>query len=140
MASRQKLLASADGQLMRDVSSLRQDLVRSLEAVQTDLTNISQNIAALDKRTNVLQQNAAADSKDLADLQAYVGELQEAVAVLQERVTTTESMLRAVDERASPVVGSRSMQPYCGAVVERQPGAAGGVRQLPCPQRKAIRV
>ena len=62
VAKQAEALASADGQLMRDVSSLRQDLVRSLEAVQTDLTNISQNIAALDKRTNVLQQNAAADS------------------------------------------------------------------------------
>ncbi len=92
-------MAAADGQLMKDVSGLRQDLVRSLEAVQTDLVNISQKIAALDKRTNILQQGAAADSKDLADLQDYVEELQAAVSILQERVSATESALAAVDER-----------------------------------------
>ena len=92
-------MASADGQLMKDVSGLRQDLVRSLEAVQTDLVNISQRIAALDKRTDILQQGAAADSKDLADLRDYVAELQAAVSILQERVSATESTLAAVDER-----------------------------------------
>lgn len=92
-------MASADGQLMKDVSNLRQDLVRSLEAVQTDLTNISQKIAALDKRTNLLQQGAAADSKDLADLRDHVAELQEAVFVLQERINEAETTLAAVDDR-----------------------------------------
>lgn len=94
-------LAAADGQLMRDVTGLRQDLVRSLEAVQTDLINLNERIGAIDKRTAILQQGAAADSKDLADLKEYVSELQGHVLTLQDRLAVTEEKIASIDDKVS---------------------------------------
>ena len=71
-------MAAADGQLMKDVSGLRQDLVRSLEAVQTDLVNISQKIAAL-ARGQYLAAGAAATAGSCRSAD-YVEELQAAVS------------------------------------------------------------
>ena len=93
--------AAADGQLMKDVSALRQDLVRSLEAVQTDLITLNDRIAAVDKRTAILQQGAAADSKDLADLKGYVNELQAHALTLQDRLAVTEEKIASIDEKVS---------------------------------------
>ncbi|NLJ24316.1 MAG: hypothetical protein GX354_02675, partial [Firmicutes bacterium] len=92
-------LVAADGQLMQDVTGLRQDLVRSLEAVQTDLISITDRITALDKRTAILQQGAAADSRDLADLKEYVSELQGYVITLQDRLAVTEDKIATIDEK-----------------------------------------
>ncbi len=96
-----EVLAAADGQLMKDVNALRQDLVKSLEAVHTDLLTISDKIAAIDKRTAILQQGAAADSKDLADLKDYVNDLQEHVMQLQDRLASTEEKVTGMDEKVS---------------------------------------
>jgi chromosome segregation ATPase len=101
LAKQAEALAAADGQLMKDVTTLRQDLVRSLEAVQVDLVNISDKIAALDKRTAILQQGTAADSKDLADLKGYVNGLQGELVTLNDRLVVTEEKLAKMDEQVT---------------------------------------
>lgn len=101
LARQAEAMAATDGQLMKDINTLRQDLVRSLEAVQVDLVSISDRIVALDKRTAILQQGTAADSKDLADLKGYVGELHEEFATLNDRLVATEERLSAMDEQVT---------------------------------------
>ena len=101
LARQAEAMAAADGQLMKDVNTLRQDLVRSLEAVQVDLVNISDRIVALDKRTAILQQGTATDSKDLADLKGFVGELHDEFVVLSDRLVATEEKLSAMDEQVT---------------------------------------
>ncbi|NLK07854.1 MAG: hypothetical protein GX316_04020 [Firmicutes bacterium] len=99
LARQAEAVASADGQLMRDLEALRHDLVRSMEAVQVDLMNIGERIITLDKRTAILRQETDAETENLAKLKEHFDGLEAEFLQVRSRLGDTEERLITVEDR-----------------------------------------